>query len=142
MVYANIERRREASRRRYWQAKGVSLPESNGNNGSALESLPSPHRIPEFQPAGRQRTLAKTENWFRNHSSTLTGVLVPVSIGVTIGFFGAAFGYKYLAELAPKAKAFLSANMPRSNSQPEPKRDPMQDLLDFGQDVINRSSTL
>ncbi len=141
MVYSNLEKRRQAAKTRYWKAKGVSLPENNGNNGSAPESLPSPQRIPEFQPPGRQRQLAKAEDWFRNHSSTLTGVVVPLSIGATLGFFGTLFASKYLAELAPKAKSFLSSYLPTSNRQPGPVKSGMDQLLDYAEGVMGRSAT-
>ena len=93
-------------------------------------------KIPQFQPAGRQRQLAKAENWFSNHSPTLTGVVVPVTVGVTIGFFGTLFSAKYLAELTPKMKSFLSAYLPASN--PQPQRDSKEALLDYSGDVMRR----
>jgi len=70
---------------------------------------------------------------------TLTETVIPLSIGVTVGFFGTLFASRYLNELPGKAKTFLASYLPRQNQQEQPV-DSMQALYDYSLDVMRRQA--
>ncbi len=142
MPFSNPETRRAYDRARYALKHGLVSNPGNGSNPNSLpEFVPRGDKIPELEPSRGKRQLVRAENWFRNHSTTLTGVVIPLAAGVGVGFFGILFSYKYLAELGGKAKAFLAPYLPASTRQPGPVKSSFDQLLDFGQDYIDRSST-
>src|SRR5690349_2194902 len=134
MVYASKETRNAADRARYWRKKGLSMPDGNGGSSRSEnlvpEFIPRAQRIHEFQQNGRAPTLARVESWL--HNPTLTGVIVPLGVGVTIGFFGTVFASRYLGDLPKQARDLVGPYLPRKTLEAQAPRDPMSDLLDFG----------
>jgi hypothetical protein len=140
MPYADITKRREAQRRRYWAKQGVAYPETDNSQPdqtrSSPDSSPVGERVPGFSSAGKRKL-----NLFasiRPHLGELLALIAGLGAGIGVEIATHNIQVKAGEEIkklvATRRKAEPLTVTERSNQS-------MAGLLDYADEVMGKAAS-